>query len=97
MIQLVLNNARVTVTGILAFFANYGRHPNLFNALRKSLQVVVALEDIKQLKQIHNKIVKDIEYNQKQSKNHINKKRKKKSQLKKRNKIYFLIKYLRIT
>ena len=57
---------------------------------------MVALKDIKQIKQIHNKIVKDIKYNQKWLEDYINKKRKKESQLKKRDKIYFLIKYLGI-
>ena len=76
---MALNNAKVIVMGILVFFANYGRYLNLFNAPRKSLQAVVALENVKQLKQIHNKIIKDIEYNQKRSESHINKKRKKKS------------------
>ena len=65
MAQLALNNAKIIVTGISAFFINYDRHPNLFNVLRKSPQAVTALEDIKQIKQIYDKIVKDIEYNQK--------------------------------
>ena len=50
MAQLALNNAKITMTGFSVFYANYGRYPNLFNILRKSLQAVTALEDIKQLK-----------------------------------------------
>ena len=60
MAQLALNNAKSTATGISAFFANYGRHPNLFNAPRRSPQAVAALEDVKQMKQIHDEIAKDI-------------------------------------
>ena len=75
MAQLALNNVKTTVTEILAFFTNYGKHPNLFNTPRKLLQAVTALEDVKQLKQIHNKIIKDIKYNQKQLEDYINKKK----------------------
>ena len=96
MAQLTLNNTKATVTEISVFFANHNRYPNLFNVSRKSPQAVMTLKDVKQLKQIYNEIVKDIKYNQKRSENHINRKRKKKSQLKKRNKIYFFIKYLGI-
>ena len=37
MAQLVLNNTKIIVIEILAFYINYGRYPNLFNTLRKSL------------------------------------------------------------
>ena len=50
MAQLALNNMKVTVTGVLVFYTNYGRYPNLFNILRKSSQAVVALKDIKRLR-----------------------------------------------
>ena len=58
---------------------------------------MTALKDVKRLKQIYKEILKNIKYNQKWSENQINKKKKKKSQLKKRDKIYLLIKYLEIT
>ena len=50
MTQLVLNNATVIVTEISVFYTNYGRHLNLFNILKKSLQIVTVLENIIQLK-----------------------------------------------
>ena len=50
-------------TGESAFYANYGRHPNLFTVSKNSPQAVAALKDTKQLKQLHNKILKNIEYN----------------------------------
>ena len=43
MAQLVLNNRTVTVTEESVFYANFGRHPNLFNTLRKSSQTEAAL------------------------------------------------------
>ena len=64
MAQLILNNTKATATEFSTFYANYDRYPNLFNTLRKLLQAVAALEDVKQLKQIHEKISKNIEYNQ---------------------------------
>ena len=36
MTQLTLNNTKSIIIGILVFFANYSRYPNLFNILRKS-------------------------------------------------------------
>ena len=65
MTQLALNNIKVTVTEISAFFINYNRYSNLFNILKELLQAVTVLKDVKQLKQIHNEIVKNIKYNQK--------------------------------
>ena len=67
MAQLVLNNIKATATEILVFYTNYGRHPNLFNIPKKSLQAVITLKDVKRLRQIHKEILKNIKYNQKQS------------------------------
>ena len=76
--------------GVSVFYINYDRHPNLFNILRELSQAVTALKDVKDLKQIYKKMLRDIEYNQRQSENQINQKRKKKSQLKKKLKFTFL-------
>ena len=65
MAQLILNNVKVTVTDILVFYINYERYSNLFNILRKSLQIIIVLENISQLKYIYEEISKNIEYNQK--------------------------------
>ena len=61
--QLALNNIKTTVIGFSVFYVNYDRYPNLFNILRKSLQAVAALKDVKQLKQIYEEILRNIEYN----------------------------------
>ena len=74
--QLTLNNRTATATEELVFFANYGRHPNMFNTLRKSPQAEAALEKVSQLKQVHEEISKNIEYQQKRSESNTNKKKK---------------------
>ena len=96
MAQLTLNNTKIIVIDILVFYINYEKYLNLFNILRKLLQIIIVLKDIKQLKHIYKEISKNIKYNQKQSENQINRKRKRKSQFKKENKVYLLTKYLRI-
>ena len=63
MAQLVLNNVKIIIIGVSAFYINYGRHPNLFNTSKKSLQIIKILKNVKQLKQIYNKILKNIKYN----------------------------------
>ena len=95
MAQLTLNNRTVTVIKELVYYVNFSRHSNLFNTLRKSLQAKVILQETNQFKKIYKEIIKNIKYQQKCSKLQINKKRIKKSQLKKRNKIYLFIKNLR--
>ena len=63
MAQFILNNIKITVIKISAFYINYDKYLNLFNILRKSLQAVIILKDIKYLKQIYKEISKNIEYN----------------------------------
>ena len=46
MIQLVLNNRTVITIDKSVFYVNYGRHPNLFNILRKSLQAKIMLQKV---------------------------------------------------
>ena len=46
MAQLVLNNRIMTVIEELTFYANFGRHPNLFNIPRKSPQIETALQEV---------------------------------------------------
>ena len=95
MIQIALNNKQAIIIRKSIFYVNHRRHPNLFIILKKSSQTVIALEDTNQLKELHEKIFKNIKYNWYRSKPNINKKRKK-SQFKKKNKVYLLIKNLRI-
>ena len=96
MTQLALNNKTLIAIGELVFYANFGRHPNLFNIPRKSLQITAVLLETDQLRNIYKEISRNIEYHQKYSESQINKKRMKKSQLKEENKIYLFIKNLKI-
>ena len=93
--ELALNNRTLTATGESAFYTNYSRHPNLFNILKKSPQAETALKEINSLKRVHKELSKSIEYQQKRGEPNANKKRKKKPQLKKRDKIYLLTKNLK--
>ena len=63
MAQLVLNNRLLIVIDKSAFYTNYERHLNLFIVLRNLSQVIVVLKDISQLKKLHEKILKTINYN----------------------------------
>ena len=62
MTQLTLNNRTIIVTEESAFYTNFGRHPNLFNILRKSPQAETILQEINQLKRTYKEISKNIEY-----------------------------------
>ena len=62
---------------------------------KKLLQTINILQNIANLKKIYNKLIRNINYSQKIAELYINKKRKKKSQFKEKNKVYHLRKYLR--
>ena len=50
MAQLALKNSKSTSIEQSAFFTNFGQHPNIFNILKTSSQIKIALKDIAQLK-----------------------------------------------
>ena len=93
--ELALNNGTSSTTGETPFFANYGRHPNLFNAPRKSPQAEAALREVSGLKRMHEELSKSIEYQQRRNEPNANKKRKKEPQLKEGDKVYLLTKNLK--
>ena len=62
MAQLALNNRTATVTEESVFYANFGRHPNLFNIPRNLSQTDTVLQEANQLRSIHKEILKTIEY-----------------------------------
>ena len=97
MTQLALNNKTLTAIGESTFYVNFDRHSNLFNVPRKSPQATAVLQEANQLRNIYKEMSKNIEYHQKRSESQINKKRTKKPQLKKKNKIYLLTKNLKIS
>ena len=94
MAELALNNRILTIIKKSAFYTNYSKHPNFFNILKKSPQAEAALKKINNLKRIYEKLSKNIKYQQKRGEPNVNKK-KKESQLKKRDKIYLFIKNLK--
>ena len=62
MTQLVLNNRIVTIIKESVFFANFGRHSNLFNMLKDFLQAETVLQNVDQLKVLYREILLNIEY-----------------------------------
>ena len=62
MAQLTFNNRAATAIEQSVFYANFGRHPNLFNILRNSPQSEIVLKEASQLKNIYKEISKNIKY-----------------------------------
>ena len=62
MAELALNNRILIIIRESAFYANYGRHPNLFNTPRKFPQADAALKKISNLKRVHKEFLKNIKY-----------------------------------
>jgi len=54
--QLTLNNLRNELIGHTPFFANYGRHPNLFLEPRNHLNAQKALLASEDMRKVHNKL-----------------------------------------
>ena len=62
MAELALNNRILMVIKESAFYANYNRHPNLFNTPKKSPQADAALKEISSLKRVYKEFSKNIKY-----------------------------------
>ncbi len=91
MAQLTLNAKISNTTKMTSFFANYNKEFNLFEEERKHLLAQSVIERVATLKKIHDNISKM----QERSIRYQNKKRKTTPQLKKRDKVYLLIKNLK--
>jgi predicted lactoylglutathione lyase len=92
MAQLALNAKVSDITKMTPFFVNFGKESNLFNQERKHLTAQSAIERIATLKKVHDNITSM----QIRSAKYQNKKRKMASQLKEGDKMYLLIKNLKI-
>ena len=92
MTQLTLNVKVSKTTKTTSYFANFERKFNLFEKSRNQISIEFALEKKKKIKKIQNNIFKM----QKKSTIYQNKKRKMTPLLKKRNKMYFHTKNLKI-
>ncbi len=91
MTQLTLNAKISNITKITLFLVNYNKELNLFEKERTHLLAQLVIKKITTLKKIYDNISKM----QERSTRYQNKKRKTTSQLKKKNKIYFLTKNLK--
>ena len=92
MTQLILNVKVLNITKIISHFANFGKKLNLFETSRNQISMKSIIIKKITIKVIHNNIFKM----QNHLTNYQNKKRKMTSLLKKRNKVYFYTKNLKI-
>jgi transposase InsO family protein len=95
MAQLALNDKISETTGLTPFFANYGRHPELFRAPRPNPSAEKALIEASQLKETQETIAENIEEKNEKTRKQQDRKRKKGPQLKKGDKVYLKTKNLR--
>lgn len=58
--QMALNNEESATTKVSPFFANFGKHPNMFMRAREGPHAQEAMVIIKNLKDIHNKCIDNI-------------------------------------
>ena len=90
MTQIAMNSKISNTTKISSYFANYGRESNLFEKELKHVSADSAMNRVKRLKNIRENIQKM----HLKSEKYVNKKRKKDSQLKEKDKVYLLTKNL---
>jgi hypothetical protein len=95
MAQLAYNNKSSEATGRTPYFANHGRHPNLFNRTLPSPKAEAAMQTAEEMKKTHKEMEERIQRAQTQSISYVNKKRKTAPQLKEGDKVYLHTKNLR--
>lgn len=95
MAQMAYNNTLSESTGLTPFYANHGRHPNLFSRTYPSIKAEAAMATAEELKETHKQMEENLRKAQKSSITHANKKRKTAPQLKEGDKVYLSTKNLR--
>ena len=90
MIQIAMNSRVSNTTKISPYFANFGKEPNLFEQELDHVSADLAMNRVRKLKDIKDNIQKM----QLKSRRYVNKKQKEGSQLKEKDKVYFLTKNL---
>lgn len=95
MAQMAYNNKTSEATGKTPYYANHGRHPNLFARTLPSTKAEAATQTVEEMKKTHKEMEERIQRAQAQSISHANKKRKTAPQLKKGDKVYLHTKNLR--
>jgi hypothetical protein len=91
------NNKLSEAIGRTPYFANHGKHPNLFQRTLPSPRAEATIKTAEEMKTIHEEMSKKILHAQTQSISYVNKKRKTAPQLKRRDKVYLHTKNLRTT
>lgn len=96
MAQIAYNNKLSEATGTTPFFANHGRHPNLFTRnLDTNIRTELAQNTVETLKKVHQKSLENITKAQTRAISYTNQKRKTAPLLKEGDKVYLLTKNLR--
>jgi hypothetical protein len=95
MAQMAYNNKLSEATGQTPYFANHGKHPNLFERTLPSPKAEAAMKSAEEMKKIHDQMSKKLKHAQDQSISYVNKKRKTAPQLKEGDKVYLHTKNLR--
>ena len=90
--QLAHNNKKSDTTGLTPFFANYGKHPELFHAPKPGPNAHRTMVTVSDMTKLHEKMADAIIQNNKKTETRMNSKRKMAPQLKEGDKLYFLIK-----
>jgi hypothetical protein len=60
MAQMVYNNKALEATGQIPYFANYGKHPNLFERTLPSPKAEAAMKSAEEMKKIHEEMSKKL-------------------------------------
>jgi transposase InsO family protein len=95
MAQMAYNNKISEATGQTPYFANHGKHPNLFTRTLPSPRAEAAIKTAEEMRQVHDEMGRRILHAQTQSISYVNKKRKNGPQLKEGDKVYLHTKNLR--
>jgi transposase InsO family protein len=95
MAQMAYNNKLSEATGKTPYFANHGKHPNLFERTLPSPKAEAAIKTAEEMKNIHKEMSRKLLNAQSQSISYVNKKRKTAPQLKEGDKVYLHTKNLR--
>ena len=95
MAQMAYNNKISEATGQTPYFANHGKHPNLFTRTLPSPKAEAAIKTAEEMRQVHDEMGQRMLHAQTQSISYVNRKRKNGPQLKKGDKVYLHTKNLR--
>ena len=94
--QLAYNSTTTKITSVLPFFANYGYYPVIMRKLRKFAEIAQkALIKVIQMRTLHNKLQKNIQFLSHCAAHYYNKRKSKSPTFLKRDKVYLLQKNIK--